>query len=99
MSDARIIVHVAFDTFEEAMHVHRLLFMMLRRQGSVNYCDLKYLVDTTYKKDLLMFYPRCEEVEWSSLWDAKIELDNSNNLWILKMPELTIKQNDLKAFR
>ena len=99
MSDARIIIQVPFETFEDAMHIHKLLFTMLRRQGSVNYCDLKYLIDTSYKKDLLMFYPGCEEVEWSSLWDAKVELDQSTNNWILKMPEIIINKEEIKAFR
>lgn len=83
-----------FDTFDEAMSIHKKLYEIMRQKGIVSYADLYSLV-----------YDNCEitnpeyyTLGWSSLWYVKVEPWEHDDLkWVLKMPTIeSIKERKNK---
>lgn len=46
---------------EKALIKMSVLFMVKYKQTTVNYCNLEYLIDTIYKKDLCINYTFSEK--------------------------------------
>lgn len=74
-----------FETFDEAMNVHKKLFEMLRENGVIPYVDLYSLV---YKDDVIN-HPLYCNIGWTNIWCAKVEpLNDEDCRWVLRMPEI-----------
>lgn len=73
-----------FETFDEAMGVHKRLFDMLRENGSITYADLYSLLIPGY--DLK---PAHYQYGWTSIWGAKVEPAEGyvNGEWFLSLPK------------
>ncbi len=73
-----------FETFEEAMDVHKQLFKLLREDGFVCYGTLYIYVykEIPYDTDDYRLYG------WDNLFESKVEPYGTDGEWVLKMPEL-----------
>ncbi len=80
-------VEIIFDTFDEAMTVHRKAFEMLKKTGFITYADLLYIA----QNDQDAVYPdKYYQHGWYNLFYAKVEPceDCVNGEWVLKMPKI-----------
>ena len=75
-----------FESFDEAMVVHKKLFNIMREKGLVTYADLHslYTKEHTNCKDEWLNYG------WTNIWGAVVEpADNYiNGNWRLKLPKM-----------
>lgn len=83
-----------FETFDDAMNVHKKLFEIMREKGNVSYGDLYSLV----YKDCEITNPEYYTLGWNSVWQVKLEPLNDNDCqWVLRMPTIeSIKKKDNK---
>lgn len=87
-----------FDSFDEAMKVHKKIFEICREKHYVTCADLYFLLHTEdeYKLCPSTFYNH----GWTNLWTSKVEPseDMANGNWILKLPQVKYikikKEND-----
>lgn len=83
-----------FDTFDEAMNIHRELFKRRRLHGVVTCADifcLRHANEEIVVPDILYSHG------WTNLWGSKVEPYGDDGQWILKMPPMKfIDKNLLK---
>lgn len=74
-----------FETFDEAMGVHKKLFSMLRENGTITYADLYSLITTGYNPKTSHY-----QYGWTNLWGSKVEPAEGyiNGEWFLSMPKV-----------
>lgn len=73
-----------FQTFDEAISVHKKLFEIMRNNGVVTYADLHIAANKEYnKKDIEYF-----NYGWTNLWYSKVEPYDDDGNWILRMPKM-----------
>ena len=85
-------IEMVFETFDEAMDVHKKLYSLMRENKVVTCTDL-YVLYREYAKKIpiaLSF----DEVDnfskygWKSLWGSKVEPNINDVCWVLKMPDI-----------
>lgn len=80
-----------FDTFDEAMNVHKELFKLLRECGYISYQTLYFYI---YKKTDVR--KGAENYGWTNLWYSKVQPYGTDGQWVLKLPELENLSKKLK---
>lgn len=78
-----------FETFDEAMNIHKQLFKLCRSKGYISCADL--LSMTLKDEDSIKTVKSMDIYQthgWTNLWDVKVEpIENGCN-WVLKMPHV-----------
>lgn len=85
-----------FETFDEAMNVHKKLFEIRRNNGFVTCADLYLLAHNVKGPYLSDIY---NNHGWTNLWNVKVEPYDEDGNWVLKMPQiqfLNMKENLIK---
>lgn len=88
-----------FETFDEAMQVHKHLFELRRKKGYVTCADLYSMV----MKDEVEKIEICSKEiyhnhGWTNLFEVEVEPSDKyiNGKWILKLPKAKILKNLIK---
>lgn len=81
-----------FETFDEAMNVHRKLFEIMRNNHVVTYADVISIIS----EEEVVFHDDFYKYGWTNLFNSKVEPYGDNFEWILRMPKMKKleKEND-----
>lgn len=79
-------IKVVYDTFQEAMDIHKKLFEAMRKNGVITYADFSVLVS----EEDAVFPDFCYEYGWTNLWNVKVEPYGDDCKWVLRMPEMKL---------
>lgn len=81
-----------FETFDEAMDIHKKIFKLLRQNGFVTLADLHYLIneEEDLPEDFYIY-------GWTSLIYAKI--DPYYGRWVITMPKMEKLENKKKLIK
>lgn len=72
-----------FDTFDEAMNLHKSLFQVFNSEHLVTYADIYFILNKTYKNCPYDFY----KFGWTSLMESKVRPCDDGKSWCVKLPK------------
>ena len=76
-------IDCTFDTFDEAMWVHKELFEVLRTERVVMYADLYFILNKHYRECPREYF----DYGWTSLMESKVRPCDDGRHWCVKLPE------------
>lgn len=74
---------LTFDTFDEAMNLHKRLFEIFNNEHLVTYADVYYVLKGTYKDCPYDYY----KYGWTSLMESKVRPCDDGRHWSVILPE------------
>lgn len=86
-------IELIYETFQEAMDMHKKLFEAMREKGVLTYGDFCVL---TSEEDAV-FPDNYYEYGWTNLWYVKVEPYGDDYKWVLKIPKAKLlkeKENE-----
>lgn len=88
----QLLTDFIFETFEEAINVHRKLFELGRKKHFVTYADLYKM--TNKVEDDKVLPDIYENHGWTNLWHIKLEPYDKTR-WILRLPEIKLIKKEV----